>query len=160
MIATQNYRLSMKKTFSVIIFIFLSTGIKASSYCGIKTAEKIPMCEELNKKDFKNKEPGRYYYTLALCNVASIHDEQSFDCVINLFNKSIKYDYLVSYIALAELYFDKYRVGSMNYGVKGIPEDLSLAIYNYERAAALGSVVAQRDLGQIYSNKWFISSNI
>ena len=120
-------------------------------------------CRQLeNDQKTLGENPGIYYFSLASCKLFLIHDESSFNEVVEIFNKSAKVasNPALAYFAIGTLYQSKYKGGELYYGIKGVPQDLIQAISNYEKAAELGSSLAQDSLGVIYLNEINLSQDL
>jgi TPR repeat protein len=151
----------MKKLFRVtplLLYLFITllafSNADATSPATVRqdfTAQDTEECQQIEKnKKLKSEKSGLYYFLLAYCHIDHINDDKTFNEVVSLLQQSIQQKFLVSHFALAELYWDKYKMGGLLYGAKGKPNDLITAINNYEKAADHGSTPAQNNLGEIY----------
>ncbi len=124
---------------------------------------KIESCTALeNDTTTKENNIGFYYYRLALCKYVNepIKNEKSLLGIISLFNKSAQNNYPLANFALGLIYDAKYKMGSKIFGVLGKPDDIKVAIKNYEIAANAGSSKAQNNLGEIYLHEANINNDL
>ena len=136
----------------VFLLIFLSS-LSANSGTNIKSnsLKNNEICNELSDRELLNKNPGQYFFKIALlCNYKDINNQVTFDKTINLLKKAAQYKYSPAYLLMGVLYENKYESGSLIYNAKGSPQDLAEAIKNLEIAAAMGSALAQNKLGELY----------
>jgi len=147
----------MKKLLLFIFIGWMSASVADSSEntpaqntkWDYETCQKYKDDQKLFKED-----AGFYDFRLGTCQLITIHDSNSFHDVIEKFSKSASVNnYPMSYFALGLLFEEKYKLGSIYYGIKGTPLDLSEAIKNYEKAAQYGSSLAENALGEIYLNE-------
>lgn len=148
-----NYRFCMIKRFFAFLCIGLfSTATFAFSstpdFYYLDQTEQSSCANNQNNIALKNSDPGYYYFISGICDLNYIHDGQSFDGVTSLFYAAAKNKFPEAYFVLGAMYFEKYSIGDVVYAVKGVPNDLLLAINNYEIAAKLGSAVAANNLGE------------
>ncbi len=154
----------MKK---IILLIFIWIGCSESFAEQSNSTTINPVNETVVEKcqqydgDQKNLEENSafYYFMTGICRLNFIHDNASFNEVVERLNKSVSINgnSAYPYFILGDLFEAKYRSGSLFYGAKGAPQDLIQAIKNYEKAADLGSSLAQNNLAEIYLNEINIS---
>ncbi len=134
---------------SSIIFVLISTAVSTDSVQDYLNS--FHLIQKINTTLYReNISKGHNDFNEALDKIGSICDEESFKTVIKLLQKSAKFKYDPSYMALGTIYQSKHLHGSVFYGVKGTPEDLTLAIKYLTRAANRGSSEAQNAIGELY----------